>query len=717
MFGWKKGAVALALSWSAACGAVPAGPLEWEARAEDGTRARGIAIAPDAGVYFLVDDGAALSLRRLGVDGVERWRTDVPGALGSAVGIADAVVPADDVIDIVQGGTSVCVAPTPRYRRAPIVVAAQHSAVLACFDAETGTPWLTRAKTAQSQPIPSLVLDGDVATWFEQVDCTAPCRPHVDRVTLARGGVETRRTITEITGATAAASGLAGRTFVGTAGSPAALVVVDQYGNRLDNAALGRSVKRIVPTPEGTIRVHRDYDTATGMANDVYEYTDRVAAIQANWSSASASRAASLHTPTFQAHRFLVDRGTSDSSSLIVFRTSGALRWYLPVSVPSHTGGDDAPASTLVYDDRLGLLFTTVDSAGQPLLTALRASDGHTLAFARMRCSGSARCATRTSAVDGNVGPYALVADATGSDGAHWAVVRWTIPDLFIRQPTHPILQAGLRGFWHARETPGQGFTFDVAGNGVFGSWFTFDDNDAAGWYVAQGTAEFDSGIAALTVYTLKVPDVAIPGAVSPPVLTAVGQARIALVDCNTAKLTYSLTPKAGGPYEQQAGSIVLDRSITRSFDCTPGIASQFQPIPIPLPAQGFERGQTGAWSDPANPAQGIVFDVRPPNPLDPGHVVGAWYLPYGEWFTLQAPIGNVQDGRLEMPMYRSIGGSRDRLPAQSIERVGRALVDFDGCGKATFDYAFDDTPLLNVRWRGKTGRWNLTRVTPCATD
>jgi hypothetical protein len=118
-----------------------------------------------------------------------------------------------------------------------------------------------------------------------------------------------------------------------------------------------------------------------------------------------------------------------------------------------------------------------------------------------------------------------------------------------------------MDGAWFDPNTSGQGFFIDAdpgAGNAgfIFVSWFTFGDDTASGqrWLTAQGS--FSGSKAEIGVFETTGGSFNDQG---PTETSEVGTMTIDFIDCNNARLSYSLTG------EGRAGSIQIQRAIPGS--------------------------------------------------------------------------------------------------------------------------------------------------------
>jgi hypothetical protein len=249
--------------------------------------------------------------------------------------------------------------------------------------------------------------------------------------------------------------------------------------------------------------------------------------------------------------------------------------------------------------------------------------------------------------------------------------------------------QHGITGSWYNPATGGQGFEIEVypdlvgAGEGLlFAGWFTYDVAAAGGrrWYALSGNVGSASSPATLSIYAVyggnfnATPSLGSSG--------ALGQATIALTDCNTGTLTYEFTDGSG-----RAGTIPLAR-LTPNVTCSPSGDNGNAAADYLL---------SGNWFDPKTSGQGLIFDFSPAI----SNVFAAWYTfaPNGQqiggaasqnWFTLQS--GQFVDGMTSLDniaiIQTSGGVFNSPTPTTSVQ-VGTANIAFQTCDALTLSYHF----------------------------
>ncbi|MCI1709321.1 MAG: PQQ-binding-like beta-propeller repeat protein [Chiayiivirga sp.] len=285
-------------------------------------------------------------------------------------------------------------------------------------------------------------------------------------------------------------------------------------------------------------------------------------------------------------------------------------------------------------------------------------------------------------------------------------------------------LQASLLGAWYAEDTPGQGlmFDFDPATRAAYGGWFTYSTlggHMAAQqrWYSlspVSATQAADSSEIELDIFRNRGGRFA-----EGPITTSerVGSARLRQLGCDRALFVYRFE---SADESQQESAIPLRRSYARTRACaqTPGETTQ-----VARAARGIDPRSAGIWYDPAHSGQGVMFDLRPPQGSDPGLVAGAWFTydvggtaddPTAQhWFSLAGDLNRAQEGKFEVPIFRTLGGSLDGGRTNNTWRVGTASVTFADCSHARLDYAFDSSDVAHA-FAAKRGSLSLQRIGGC---
>ena len=222
---------------------------------------------------------------------------------------------------------------------------------------------------------------------------------------------------------------------------------------------------------------------------------------------------------------------------------------------------------------------------------------------------------------------------------------------------------------------------------------------------------------AALTIYSAEGGAFASGTTATHPV----GSATLAFADCSHGTLTYRFDDDADVD-AGASGTISLTRLTTATADCSLASGTTIPAAPF-LPDDGFAANQSGSWYDVQTSGQGIEFTIVPASGGTGGLLFGAWftYDPGGasddalnqHWFTLQGDLSTANAGRVSVPIYSTLGGTLDGVPATTTLQVGEATVTFSGCSSATVDYHFDDSSVAHA-YRNLSGSLALTRLGGC---
>ncbi|GAA0723557.1 hypothetical protein [Dokdonella soli] len=231
--------------------------------------------------------------------------------------------------------------------------------------------------------------------------------------------------------------------------------------------------------------------------------------------------------------------------------------------------------------------------------------------------------------------------------------------------------QHGLIGSWANPATSGQGVLMDVEldfyGTSVgllFGGWFTYDVSAAGGprWYTIQGQVHATDAAATMPIYLTD------GGAFDSAQVTTtapVGQATLAFSDCMHGTLQYSFSDGSG-----RSGDIPLSRLLA-NVTCAPAGDNGNSAADYLL---------SGAWADPRNSGQGLVFDWNPVQDV----LFAAWYTFAADagpgsgaagqrWYTLQAvPVPGATTVN-DIGIYETTGGVFDHAATIMTAPVGNA--------------------------------------------
>lgn len=330
---------------------------------------------------------------------------------------------------------------------------------------------------------------------------------------------------------------------------------------------------------------------------------------------------------------------------------------------------------------------------------------------------GSFRCAQGCDGNGGNGNPDGSAWQATvtfnqpGTFGYHCEIhgsmgMTGTITVQGTTPTTVNLDQHGLTGSWANPLTNGQGIVMEVypdlggPGLGVlFGGWFTYDTTPNGGqrWYTIQGQVGSTDASATMPIYLTDGGEL---NSSQPTTTTPVGTATIAFSDCMHGALNYSFSDGSG-----RVGMIPLDRLLVNTTCGQTGDNGD----------AASDYLLSGAWADPHNSGQGLVFDVNPPQSV----LFAAWYTfahdatqssgPGGQrWYTLQAAVIPGTTTLNGIGIYDTTGGLFDRPAGTSTLPVGSADLVFHDCGTATLSYSF--TSGENA---GRSGTLDLARVGP----
>lgn len=114
--------------------------------------------------------------------------------------------------------------------------------------------------------------------------------------------------------------------------------------------------------------------------------------------------------------------------------------------------------------------------------------------------------------------------------------------------------------------------------------------------------------------------------------------------------------------------------------------------VPADQPPMLINFGAGGGWYEPATDGQGFSFDVVP----ETNQLVAYWftYPAAGgarEWYVAQ---GDISGDSASLVIYQTSNGVFDQPGNIGIDPVGTALLQYDSCQSASFDYSFDTTGM-----------------------
>lgn len=113
--------------------------------------------------------------------------------------------------------------------------------------------------------------------------------------------------------------------------------------------------------------------------------------------------------------------------------------------------------------------------------------------------------------------------------------------------------------------------------------------------------------------------------------------------------------------------------------------------------------GAGGGWYEPATNGQGFSFDLIPAS----NQLVAYWftYPEEGgsrEWYVAQ---GDISGNSADLVIYQTSNGRFDQPSEVGLNAVGTALLEFDSCHEASWEYSFDTS--------GTSGQIDLVRLGP----
>ena len=254
--------------------------------------------------------------------------------------------------------------------------------------------------------------------------------------------------------------------------------------------------------------------------------------------------------------------------------------------------------------------------------------------------------------------------------------------------------QQGLSGSWANAATDAQGLLLDLQadffepGIGLaFGGWFTWAPAAAPAWYTIQGEVREDAEASTMPIYRTEFGAFDAP---DPTTTHAVGSATLRFEDCSRGSLEYAFV-------DGRSGTIPLTRLLANVRCSRDGDAGD---------AGADSRDlHSGAWADPANSGQGLLFDLDTVQ----GVLFAAWYTfappnaPRSQrWYTLQAPLPGDLGVPADIAIFETQGGRFDAASSTTTRQVGTARLVFHSCTAATLEYHFDD---------GRAGTLDLVRI------
>ena len=395
---------------------------------------------------------------------------------------------------------------------------------------------------------------------------------------------------------------------------------------------------------------------------------------------------------------------------------SGAALWntLLP------TAGNNAFAELIADPAGSGLLLLR-DGGNKIALTTFDSASGAIERDRREACV-TAYCEPTSTSIDADGALRILASEGDAVAGPVPEV--YLVDRPFATPASIRIDQPGLDGAWFPAYEGGQGFTFDwiSSASTVFMPWFTFAQsgiNDPSGlaWYTLQGGGIATGATSADLAIAVSNPGVFNSGSVPG---RQVGTAHLSFTDCNNGTLLYQFDAQTNGG----AGGLISLTRLTPSTDpCILADGSTQPAQNVNPPAKGFDAHLSGSWFDPATGGQGVEMTVIPPGNGSAGTVFIPWFTfdPAGasddalnqHWFTLQGDLSAAANGKVELPIYRIIGGAFDATPTANYVQVGNATLTVQGCDAAQIDYRFDTSEVAHA-FAGLAGSSHLVRIGGC---
>ncbi|ODV17651.1 MAG: hypothetical protein BGP24_17245 [Lysobacterales bacterium 69-70] len=323
--------------------------------------------------------------------------------------------------------------------------------------------------------------------------------------------------------------------------------------------------------------------------------------------------------------------------------------------------------------------------------------------------------------------PAALRLDADGTARAIFGVLdrrqgqSAAVIAADLAPPTTRAGQPGIAGAWWSPYANGEGITFDwlPASRTLFGAWFTYSTGggNAASelrWYTVQANGVADGA------RSVELPILQTGGGVfdAGPTVSPqrVGTAQLEFHDCDKATLRYAFDAPVN---DGRRGTITLSRLSPATQSCVLADGSSLSGAGARPPQNGFDARLSGSWFDEATAGQGLEFTVQPG-----GVFFAPWFTfdPAGaaddpgrqHWFTLQGDLAQARDGKAELVLVQTLGGTFDRQPTYNANAIGSASLRVLGCDRAELDYRVDDTANAGA-FRGRSGTLRLTRAGGCA--
>jgi len=280
-------------------------------------------------------------------------------------------------------------------------------------------------------------------------------------------------------------------------------------------------------------------------------------------------------------------------------------------------------------------------------------------------------------------------------------------------------------GLWYDPQITGQGLMLDVeaATQRWFAAWFSFQTpleaaaatyrpiHEGLRWYsmLGQGSALAGMPLDALLYATANG---RFDGGT--PQTSVRGEAQLRAIDCSTLEFQYRIEPALAGGGIAEIGARRLQRLGPAPASC--GGASLAE-------QSGLQAASTGSWVLEGRPSQGVLMQVDPGAPGQPGALWGAWFgfapvqhegAGHPHWLTLAGRGLPGQPGVVELEWTRTTAGLLDSLATSNSHVVGSGRLRFIACDRAVLEYSFHAPGLALDAFSGLQGRLNLRRFEPC---
>lgn len=280
-------------------------------------------------------------------------------------------------------------------------------------------------------------------------------------------------------------------------------------------------------------------------------------------------------------------------------------------------------------------------------------------------------------------------------------------------------------GLWYDPQITGQGLMLDVeaATQRWFAAWFSFPtaleaaaapnrpSHEGLRWYsmLGQGSASAGMPVDAVLYATANG---RFDGGT--PQTTVRGQTQLRAIDCNTLEFQYRIEPALAGGGIAEIGARRLQRLGPAPASC--GGASLAE-------QSGLQAASTGSWVLEGRPSQGVLMQVDPGAPGQPGALWGAWFgfapaspvsAGHPHWLTIAGRGLSGQPGVVELEWTRTTAGLLDSLATSNSHVVGSGRLRFIACDRAVLEYSFHAPGLALDAFSGLQGQLNLRRFEPC---